>query len=298
MSGWGAGPWGAGPWGAGSGAALQMLHAEAIRENLVRVTFSSAPLFDRLHGPNDASNAERFQVVPDTDSVGRDGEPARPVRPVLIERADVAGSLGAVLDVWLDRPLSPWPTWYRISSNQLVDAAGGGPLDPMASSREFQGLYRELREPTEVVATPSADVANPADSSATLPGVEALSDSVEALQLGALVVADDGDYAIDSGMAQLRKRVLRRLLTERGAFAALPDYGLGLSRYIKRLNLAAVRQQLVSDARAQIGREPDVRSVEVSVESTSDPSLLRIVLRVEARGVSAPLDLSLTVRTG
>ncbi len=283
MSGWGSGYWGAGPWGAGGIDALRMLGAEAVRENVVRVTFNAAPLFDRLLGPNDASDPKRFQIVADVLTIGRDGEPARPVLPVLVEVAPIELSFGAVLDVTTDRPLSPWPTYYRISATQLVVAATGGLLDPAASSREFQGLYRELRVPTTAIATPSQDVASPAAGFDVVPGLPALTPSDEELQLGTYVPGDDGDYATDSGIAQLRKRIFRRFVTAPGAFAHLPGYGLGVRSYGKRLGTAAVRQQLVATAMAQLREEPDVVAVKVRAETDArNPSITRFFVDVKA----------------
>ena len=159
-SGWGSLPWGAGPWGDGGEDALRLLSALAERENVVRLTFNLAPFFTRLLTANDAANPARYVFSPQPAPEAISGGPARPVSAVRVDRPSIAGAGGRILDVTLDRPLSPWATRYRASVNLLL-ATDGAPLDPAAAARDFDGLYRQLRPQDPSAPTPSRDVANP-----------------------------------------------------------------------------------------------------------------------------------------
>jgi hypothetical protein len=285
--GWGSTPWGAGPWGAGGVLDLELNSAIAIRENVIRLTFNAAPQFNKQLSPNDASNPARFQVTGSPTPVGLDGEPARAVRPVLVERAAVAGSFGAVLDVTLDRPLSPWPTQYIIACNQLVSTTGAL-LSPAASSRGFVGLYRMLRPQNASSPTPSRDIANPQTYQAQLDPIPQAGDP---LALGVIPIDASGDYAFDEGVTQLKKRVFRRLLTAPGAFPALPNYGVGVPLYGKRLGTEAARQQIAVEAQTQIAQEPDVAAVRVRVvSSAADPSITLIQIRIKMSGSAGTVE--------
>src|SRR5512142_131131 len=113
---WGAGMWGGSGWGGPSlGCGLELLDAEPIAENLVRLTFNLAPLFNGILTPNDASDPSRFMVVPDPNSRGSDGLPPRPVTVVEVSIAPVAGSGGTQLDLTVDRSFSPFPSRYTVS---------------------------------------------------------------------------------------------------------------------------------------------------------------------------------------
>lgn len=290
MSGWGYLPWGAGPWGAGGGAALQLLQALAVRENVVRLFFSEAPLYTRLLTPNDASNPERFVITEVAGTSGRDGEPTRNVRTALVERAPIAGSLGSVLDVTTDRPFSPWGSMYVVACNQLVTLSGAL-LDPNETSAVFAGVYRELRQASVADPAPSRDFANPSTYSAQL---DPLPQAGDPLALGVIPIGSDGDYAFDHGIPQIKKRIFRRLLTRKGAFPSLPEYGVGVPSYGKRLSIAGVRQQLATEAERQIGQEPDVEEVKVQVltdKTNPNVTVFRIRVRIAGSQGNASFDV-------
>jgi len=280
--GWGAGPWGAGPWGAGGVTELELLDARAVRENVVRLFFNAAPLFTHVGDPNDAADPARYSVTAITTTTGRDGEACRPVLPVRADLALVPFSFGTQIDVTVDRPFSPWDARYIVAVNQLVAADGGALLAPGATSREFPSLYRMLRVQTLAAATPSRDVANPQTYQDQL---DPLPQAGDPAALGVYPVGSDGDYAFDEGLANLRKRIFRRLITRPGAFLSLPTYGVGVPTYGKRLGAAAVRQQIAAESERQIGLEPDVRAVTVTLQtSPTEPSLTILLARVQTIG--------------
>lgn len=292
-SGWGSMPWGAGPWGAGGASDLELLSALAVRENVVRLTFNVAPKFTKLLDANDASNPDRFAFAPQASPVGLDGEPARAIRAARVEVASVPGAFGSVLDVTIDRPMSPWPCRYLASVNQLV-SYDGALLGVGKTSAIFEAVYRQLRPQSVSTPTPSRDIANPQTYSAQLDTIPLAGD---ASLLGVIPIDASGDYAFDQGLTQLKKRIVRRLLTPKGSFPALPNYGIGVPTFGKRLGVEGVRQQICADAESQIAQEPDVAGVRVS--AVSDPlkpeiTIFRIKVRVASSGDSVQYELPFT----
>jgi hypothetical protein len=281
--GWGAGPWGANQWGAGAVVDLELLDARAVRENVVRLFFNVAPLFTYTDDPHDAASPLRYSVTPVAGTSGLDGEPTRNVNVVRADLALVPLSFGTEIDVTVDRPFSPWDSRYIVAVNQLVTSSGAL-LAPGATSREFPGLYRILRVPNVDAATPSRDVANPQTYQDQL---DPLPQAGDPAALGVYPVGSDGDYAFDEGIANLRKRIFRRLITRPGAFIHLPTYGVGVPLYGKRLGTTAVRQQIAAAAEQQIGLEPDVLSVKVTLStSPTEPSLT--ILRAQVQTTRGP----------
>lgn len=248
LSGWGAGPWGSSPWGTGA-ADLTLLSALAIRENVVRLTFSAPIYFSELLDPHDASDPERYSLVADTSTVGLDGLVARQVAPAL---AEVAGAGGSLIDLYSDRPFSPYPAVYRVSANNVRDLTGMVILAGSASAL-FYGLQAGY-EPAQ--KTPAQkDFANP-QSGLTILGVNgvALTDAM----LGSYVADASGDYASDAGVVSLKKRLLRRILARKGRFAHLPAYGCSLLDRVKELASARVRGDLRAEIEQQAKEEPEV----------------------------------------
>lgn len=100
--------------------------------------------------------------------------------------------------------------------------------------------------------------------------------------LGDFQVATDGTLALDGGIASLRKRVIRRLITPRGTFAHLPDYGVTIP--IKQLIRAGRLREIQTEAELQIGQEPDVAGVKVvAVQRRDDPSVVSLVVTVRTQ---------------
>lgn len=292
--GWGESPWGAGEWGAGAGAVdLCLTNALAVRENVVRLTFNAGVYFTAWLDPFDASVPERYAVTPvDTSPFGLDGLPPRPVAVVRADLALVPLSFGAIVDVTVDRPFSPWPSEYVVAVNGLVSTTGALLL-PGCTSLVFAGLYRALRVQSIDAPAPSRDIANPN----TVRDQAGILAAGQEFALGTIPIGSDGDYAFDQGLVNLRKRIFRRLLTRPGAFAHMPTYGVGVASYGKRLGTAAVRAQLAAAAEQQIRNEPDVREVKVSLLTDPlNPSIVR--LNVNVRTIAGlEMDLALPLES-
>lgn len=285
-AGWGGGRWGASPWGGGTTEDLQLLAVSSVRENAIQLTFSEAPFLDGLLSPNDASDPRRYAITPVPGGIGLDGLPVRPVIPLFAEASNAALTFGAQLILWLDRPMSPFPTQYVVAVNNLLTSATQLPLDPAFTSGQVFGLQRVRipNDPTTVL--PNRDFANPQTRSS---GAGQLS-IYSAAGLGAFAVDATGDYAIDDGLDNLKKRVLRRLLTRPGAFAYAPGYGVGVQLYSKQLGRASVRQKLAAEAERQIRLEPDVVAVQVTSAQRAPGLVVFTVLVQTITGLSARID--------
>ncbi len=256
--GWGGiigGGWGITPWGSGA-EGLRLVFADAYRENMVRFTFNQSVYVDRLGGPRDGSVPSRYVIVPDEES--RDPYGALP-RPVLAARVDTNGTVD--VDVWLDRPMSAYPARYTALVTQLQSASGTSLL-PNANRFLFFGGRSYVPPPSPELAVSRKDFANPQNLAAVL---DPLPTSTDPLVLGTFPTDALGDYATDEGVVSYVKRVLRRLVTRKGAFIHLPTYGVGITAHVKRLGLPAMQQALVGDIEDQIRQEPETESVSVQL---------------------------------
>jgi hypothetical protein len=286
VSGWGGGPWGLVPWGGIGIATLQLANALAIRDNVVRLTFNTAPLFTRIYNAGDAANIERYAVVPDALTVGADGSPPRPVFPATIERAAVAGSAGTILDLTVDRSFSPWPSVYRVACNGL-QAITGQLLDPAAASMTFYGLSRGFMQPRIDLAVSAKDIANPQNRAGMM---DPLPNTKDNEILGTIPVDAQGDIAFDDGIDSYRKRIFRRCMTRKGAFAWMPDYGVGVPEQVKRLATPGTRDSLAAEAESQIRQEPETRDVDARFQQDKDvPTLFWLTVRAVTTYSTKPI---------
>ncbi len=267
-TGYGASPYGAFPYGAGG--ELQLVAVSVIRENVIRLSFTPSPKFTGLLDVGDGSDPSKYTVTPVPGTIGRDG---LPTRAVLVARVELVPG-GAAIDVFFDRPMSPWPARYTVAVTGLQTATGD-PLDPSASLLEFEGAYRELKPNAVSAAVPNRDIASPDDASAL-----AALQAADPQTLGTFIADETGDYAADAALTSYRKRVVRRCLTRRNGFAHLIGYGVGLADEVKKLATASVRSRIEQEAESQIREEPE--TVECSArfaQDSVDPSVWWLVVR-------------------
>lgn len=114
------------------------------------------------------------------------------------------------------------------------------------------------------------------------------------------VTTSAGDLALVEERACLRQAVIRRIITAPGDWAALPRYGVGARRWVKRRNSRASRDELVERIRSQLRAEPRIVSVAtIAVEVTEDGNGLKINVVIIPRGRVRPdetLAIGLEVR--
>lgn len=281
-SGWGANGWGLGPWGAGL-LALSLEQAQPVRENVVRLFFNTAVRFTGILDPNDASNPLRYQIT----TVLRtrvDGADPRPVRPVKAEVAAAAGALGSQIDVTVDRRFTSFPALYSVCVNQL-QSVSGGLLVPTATEAPFDGLLAWRPPSRRDLAVPVRDIANPQTREALFDPLPITDDE---LALGTIPTDENGDYAFDEGITNFKKRIFRRLTTSKGSFGGLPNYGVGVPGQLKKLGRRSVREDLASEAEAQILEEPESEAVSVRIiPDDVNPGVFRMQIKVKATTLSS-----------
>lgn len=280
---WGEGSWGFGSWGGAIGEGFTFVDAIAIRENVIRLEFDRKVSFTNLLGTDDASRVELWSITPVAGTVGLSGDPTRLVRVVQVtlsgEDDGVAiADRGRFLNLVLDRPMTPYPgeyvvSWFDVFSSDLGSSSSG--------TANISSLYRLLEPPQLEVARPSKDFANPQTIGAA---TTSLPQPNAAFTLGTFGVDDTGDYALDEGVVNLKKRIIRRLVTRKGAFAHLPNYGVGIPEQAKKLGQAIVISKLKAEAEVQIAQEPDVLQSRVIVVINSEtPNLVRFRVAVKSK---------------
>lgn len=283
--GWGAAFWGATPWGTGE-PALELVGAQAVRENTVRVEFTAAPLFDGLLTPHDASDPRRFSVVA-VSGIGLDGEPVRSVLPVLIQVAGVPGGGGRFLDVWVDRPFTAWPSVYRVSANALVSSSGGSIL-AAGSSSLFDGVRAGKAPPTVEYVSASRDILI-AQTSRELIGANVSGDPSKLI--GVIPVDATGDYASGTPIAGYRTRVIRRAISAINSFAHLPPgYGTLLPSSVKKPFKQSNADDIAAQVQAQVALEPE--TVSCSVTASQGPNGV-VVYKILAQSRIGDVELSI-----
>lgn len=243
---------GAGPYGAGG---TGIVSAAQRARNAVDVVFLDPPRAFDPAALNDALNASNWsvRVIDPFGSVVR-----------LAQHVEQIDSL--TVRVLFDGPLSS-ATTYEIEVAQAVVSSQGVPLLCRCATFVTGQVLRQLRA-AELQQLPQ-DIANPfTERDAGRPGAP----------LQTYQVDDRGDIGRDSGLPNLRKRVLRRATVQRGAFFHLRDYGFRPAP--KQLTRPDDRKRLAREAEAQIRREPDVRQAEVVV-TQSVPGVVTYRIRVE-----------------
>lgn len=281
-TGWGFGPWGSTPWGL-EGGELSLLSATAVRENCVRLAFSSAIRLTNDLAPRDGAHLRKYSITANTSSIGLDGLPARAVRPCKVELALVAGAGGALVDLWVDRPLSPYGSLYSVSCIEIYGA--GGELLEAGASTTFDGVQAALVLPSLDRAAIAKDLANP-----QFAGSVVNASAVPGALLGSFVADSSGDYGTDDGLTSYRKRVLRRVFTRKGAFAHLPGYGVSVPAHVKQLGRPSDRAAFAADAEAQIALEPETEACEVALVPLGDGAF-KLQVRCRVRFRDKPVEL-------
>ncbi len=296
-AGWGSGPFGDLPWGdsdnlfALGGSTIPL----AVRENVIRLEFNELVFLNGLGDQWDAGDPAKWSVSEDTSSVGADGLPARAVRVAGVELAkDVdPGEFGRFVDLVLDRPLSPWPALYSVTFATIYNASKSDSVS--GTTPAFPATFRVLDLPRIDSPLIARDLANPQTLSAALEAIPNAG-AQNGIKLGTYSIDDTGDYAFDSGMASLKKRIVRRLITVPDGFAHLRNYGVGILRYVKQLASVELQSRLATIAEEQISREPEVAKCRVVFLAVSGrPGLYHLRIYVRTRqGLSQRFEMPLS----
>lgn len=267
--------------------ALQVTSAIALAENLIQVVFTEAIYFSSLLDPPDGSNAALYTLTPVAGTIGMDGTPVRACSVVAVSLAipqtDLPPNVAfqSVVDLTLDRPMTPYPAEYTISCSGIFSADLSTEINPSFNSAMLLATFKQLLSPSVDLPTPTRDFANPQ----SLAGMQGLPNSTNPNQLGVFITDDQHDYAVDAGLVSFRKRLYRRLVTNPGGFLHLGQtYGVGIPAQGKKLATAAVQQALAAQVQAQIAQEPEVVACGCTVVTDpNNPGLVRFNIRVKLK---------------
>lgn len=108
---------------------------------------------------------------------------------------------------------------------------------------------------------------------------------------GTLQVNSAGDYVSMSGEALVRKLIMRRLISSKGDFFHLPDYGANLM--VKGVFSTANLPNMAKDIERQVLLEPEVEAAKVTLTYQAANSIL--VVQVQARMRSTGQQTGLTL---
>lgn len=261
--GFGAGAFGSMPFGSGAGVTIAF--AEEVTRNSVRVRLAGPVRLRNRGNIGDALHDRGWRVEAFNDATAHVPIALWVVR----ESSDTAV---VQFDSIFDGPAKR----YRIVMSEAIAGAPG----PVSQRSALFWTFGEVRVVRDQATRRSFDLAN-LQTGGSGPGPEQ--------PLGTLALGADGDYLADAGLDNLKKRILRRLSTRRGAFAHLPDYGLVLP--LKTAIKPALLREIQADATEQIRREIGVRDVSVGV-SVPTPGVLTLSIRVTSDAGAFGVDVS------
>lgn len=269
--GYGDSPYGTGSYGGSLSAIFTVVSAWAITTHAVRVTLSSSPIAVDQFAAGDALNPQSWSIVDNTTG--------RVLTVVYASMHDAT-----TVDVTTLEPLGDHLEEHEVTGVGLISTSGLGLTSP--TSATFAGVVQTI-DPVDRVRLQDfrdRDIANPPFQIARETGVAGT------LQYGA-----DGDLNTEAGKPLIRKLVLRRMFTPRGAFKHLPDYGIGLAEK-EPITGGGDLQALLREIEDQAKREPDVQTASAR-GSLSRSNVLIIQLRIVPTS-GATIDLSLGSRAG
>lgn len=228
---------GPGPYGAGG--LLHVLRAAAISGRVVRVVFDEPPVHQSPSGAFDSLSPSNYQFSIVTGT-------AEAPLPIGVKQGLIVGPTLLVrsgdergVDVQLDRTTVVGVV-YRVTALN-IRAAGGGELgSPLA-----------------------ADFGGRVPLNQTRPGVRGASfvDIKNSISRGVWSINDSGDLANEGGIASLKKRVLRRAVSQLNSFSWLIGYGTAtqLKEPFSLSEVAAAKTNL----QEQVQEEPEVAEAQV-----------------------------------
>ena len=268
--GFGLGEWGQSPWGSATPAgAMSLIKALAISTNEVEVTLTKEPLHDTATVAGDALN-------PTTWTIQR-LDNAEFLTPV-----SVVAKTATTFVITVLQPFGPVSATHRVSSTTLLTVDATATIQPPTSA-DFLGVLAEEER---------NNLTNARQRSASVRDVANLVTPNSVFVGGTLVINEAGDYVLESGAPLLRKLITRRLVTQRGAFFHLPDYGAGLP--VKGLVTPSGLAQLKAEIERQVLREPEVEVTSATILLSG--GMLTIKVRAKLRNTGEELEMGLTVQ--
>lgn len=224
-------------------AAFNLVSVLPIATRTIRVAFSDEPLNVSDIGAGDVYNPYNWVVTTDLAA-------EFPYRFTVLEI--LATSDPAIWDVVLLQALRSNSWTHRVSCPLIVEPDFTPMTDP--TELDFPGVLSTAQVDANARAVDRRfamqDLANPPFALPTEVG-------------GTLKVGPGGDYANETGQKLLKKLIIRRLITPKGAFFHLPGYGVGLNAKTPLPQGDVVK--LKKDIETQILAESEVQAVAVAV---------------------------------
>lgn len=254
--GWGSGGWGSVPWGAAFGAGPSIRLAIVSGRNSIDVEWSAAvKAFDPTTANDSLNPANWFlsAVDPTTALIPF-------VQYVEVAATDADGG-ATTIRIFFDADLDDGAT-YNIVANPAIVASDG--VTAIGSPNSYDVIVPTLGF-VPVINTIPRELRTDWKSTT---GAKAVS--------GTIRWDETGDLANESGITYLRKRIMRRMSTLRGAFFHLPNYGAG--RRLKTLITPSDLANYEAEAKAQVLLEPDVIDAVVTVDRLA-PNIARTTIR-------------------
>ena len=246
-TGWGTGTWGTGSWSTGGPGTLTIDRAVPLGPTSLRVFVSKELRALSSIATGDATNPRSWSVQRlDTNAF------------LTVLSATVANDLLSA-DLQVLQKLSSWPQQVRVSGVGLLDKVGG--LLGSPSSADAPGMEKS---PPLLPTSQVEDLANPQFDTDLQVG-------------GTLRVDGSGDYVRHAGVEFLRKLILRRLVTGRGGFFHLPDYGMGIQ--VKQPLTGSDLVKLQAEVQRQVLNEPEFLTARATLELDAAKNLLTITVR-------------------
>ncbi len=105
---------------------------------------------------------------------------------------------------------------------------------------------------------------------------------------GDLVLTASGDLDTITGLANVKEALFRRMVTNPGALAHRPNYGVGIKNYQNAVNSISVQRELAGKIQEQFEQDPRVEGVKgVSIQyDQTNPSIVILTVRVKIVGYS------------
>lgn len=244
--------------------------AYAIATHTVRVLLSAAPRHVSAYDDGDALNPLTWTVI----------------NPLTGFSYTIVGAVmhdDTTVDLSLLEALGSHLESFIVGAANLSGAAGGVSVNLAA---QFVGTVQTI-DPLQAVTLDrylDRDLANP-PLQTELGGFG-----------GTIRIGDDGDYDTETGVPLVKKLVIRRLSTPRGAFPHLPRYGVGILEkepIVSSGNLVTLKGEIES----QINEEPDVEACRVGL-LLDRSNVLQIQVRVKLAGSGATFDMQMHTANG
>ena len=211
-------------------------------------------------------------------TTGMDSSLVRPVSVTSIQLSNVVGNDGRFIDVWLDRPMTPYPAAYTLTTNGLWSADKLNSITGSTAAQRVVAVFKQLVVPSLDGGTASTDLEP-----------SSLFNPDDPLNLGHVGMDNTGDYLVNDGDSPYKTRILRRMISVPGGFLHLGNgYGVGVGQAGKKLSQSSVLAQMSTSAEKQINKEPE--TARATCRAVLDPSgkgLVRFVILARTKSGQA-----------